>query len=120
MVTKLKAAAVHFLPMLIHHYDRYKKDGLIEPRDVQKATLQYRESLDAVKEFIDENLTKDEDGAISWTDFNARYRKVTKKTRKREDVWAELRKHGMDYKDTTRNGETFRGFLGWKWITSAQ
>ena len=103
--------------MLIQYYQRYKKEGLVEPTEVQKATLKYRESLDAIKEFIEENLVKQPGSRISWTDFSARYHRTIKKTRTREEIWKELRKYGMDYVTTTVDKANFRGFMGWAWIS---
>ena len=113
---KLTEAAPYFIGILIHYFQRYKREGLYQPQAVVSATNKYKESVDIVKEFVDEHLhqTGNEESLIKWTELKAAFESVYKSSKLTRDVLREeLKKHGVVYEDTKIDGKTFRGFRKW-------
>jgi P4 family phage/plasmid primase-like protien len=50
-----------FMAILIHIFAEYKKNGLVEPKEVTKFTDKYQESSDVYLEFLNESIEKTDD-----------------------------------------------------------
>ena len=111
---KITAAAPHFIGILIEHYRRFKVEGMMEPPAVTAVTAKYRDSLDTIKEFVDEKLVKSETGMIEWKDLTQVYDAWPHhKAMGREKLKAEFAKRGVIWKNTKVDGQTFLGVKGW-------
>ncbi|KAJ3030822.1 hypothetical protein HDV00_008642 [Rhizophlyctis rosea] len=117
---KLKAAAPWFIGILIEYNRRYKAEGLTAPAPVKEVTKRFRDALDFVKEFVEENLVRHQSQTIvvKWVEVkNAFQRKYGRSPphdpKKGEKAWIAFASHGLHYVETSINGETFRGFRGW-------
>lgn len=49
-----------FMYILLQYYEKYRKEGIFEPDDVQQATIDYQKTADIYVDFLDENTTKAE------------------------------------------------------------
>jgi phage/plasmid-associated DNA primase len=78
--------------MLLEKYKIYKKQGLVEPKQVIEATGRYHESTDTIQHFIDDNLEKSEDRThdvyVTFKEIYERYRhsEYFDKTLKQKDI----------------------------------
>ena len=115
LTEKLEAAAPYFIGILIHYLKLYKAEGLVTPVAVISATNKYKDSVDKVKEFVEERLTRDVDDEriLEWTEVSAAYARQYGKM-KREALQTELAKHGVTYMNSSVGGQKFKGFLGWR------
>ena len=81
-----------FMFMLLEKYKIYKKQGLVEPKQVIEATGRYHESTDTIQHFIDDNLEKSEDRThdvyVTFKEIYERYRhsEYFDKTLKQKDI----------------------------------
>ena len=112
---KLKQAAPYFIGILIHFFRLYKQEGLMEPRAVTAATDRYKNSVDKVKQFVDEYLcrTADPEEILPWVAVFETFKQKFGPT-KRDSLRSELLKHGLVYKDSSIHNVKFTGFLGWR------
>jgi P4 family phage/plasmid primase-like protien len=53
---KVKHWRPYFMSMLIHWYQKYLAEGMLEPNDVKKATSKYKADNDKFNEYFDENI----------------------------------------------------------------
>ena len=140
---KLKAAAPHFIAVLIHHYERFVKEGLKEPTSVRDSTKKYQNDNDVIKQFKDETLLSVKDGVglpsqdhyICWTKvgqvFQKWYLKQTLKAATAKHIlklrdsfgpfatfnWARsgwIKRVGYEYQGDKKS-ENFKGWPGYKW-----
>lgn len=49
-----------FFVILTEYYKLYKKEGLVMPKEIEKATMEYRKDSDAYALFIDDNIVEEE------------------------------------------------------------
>lgn len=54
--TKLNIWKPYFMSILIHHFNLYKKEGLVEPDEVKNSTNKYKTDNDKFNEFFDSNI----------------------------------------------------------------
>ena len=113
---KLKEAARYFIPILIHYYQKYVREGLREPQSVSKVTECYKDSNDVVKSFVSEHLARDPTCEVTWREVSETFKRYSKKIFKTDQLKGEFKKQGCVYLDTTDAGAHFRGFRGWKLI----
>jgi P4 family phage/plasmid primase-like protien len=111
---KLKEAAPWFIGILIQYFKRYRSEGISPPARVRDVTNKYRDSLDIVKEFVEENLTRhdDQNVLLKWTDLRDAFNRKNSRNPPGKR-WEAFTAHGLKYQDTTVQGENFRGFKGW-------
>lgn len=83
LMKKLTAELPGILNWAIEGCERWRKNGLIEPRAVQRATRAYREENDVLGEFISQCAKLDGD---SWTSTTVLYRTFC-------DWWTDTRGH---------------------------
>ena len=83
-----------------------------EPIDARvEETLDWKQN---VKKFVTDHLEKDPREAIQYKDLRNAFKNIFVETPRTKDMWEELKKHGVTYKDTSRNGSSFKGMIGWK------
>jgi len=125
--SKLKAAAPHFIPILLEYYGRYKRDGLKEPEPVQKATRTYKASIAAVKDFVEKEMVKEPGCWVRWKDLAAAYAKWSGgHCFDKGTMDAELAKCGIKHVRTQRKvpGHAkpyvdINGYDGWRLLSSS-
>jgi P4 family phage/plasmid primase-like protien len=66
---KMKIWKPYFMSILIHYYNLYKQEGLIEPNEVLVATNRYKNDNDKFNEFFDNELVENEDSIVSFKDI---------------------------------------------------
>lgn len=69
---KMKIWKPYFMSILIHYYNLYKKEGLVEPNEVLVATNRYKNDNDKFNEFFDNELIEKDDNIISFKDIYSR------------------------------------------------
>lgn len=114
--TKLNIWKPYFMSILIHHFNLYKKEGLVEPDEVKNSTNRYKSDNDKFNEFFDSNILEDDNNIetfkniyaqlTSW--WNANYSTV-KIPDTRELKRALKAKYGNE-KEKTINGDSLYGF----------
>ncbi|KAJ3056543.1 hypothetical protein HK097_006176 [Rhizophlyctis rosea] len=114
LTKKLDEAAPYFIGILINYLAKYKSEGLPVPTAVATATDKYKDSVDKVKEFVEEHMSRSENEkhVLEWKDVASAFAKHYGKM-KRDTLRAELAKHGVNYANTSVDGDKFKGFLGW-------
>lgn len=64
-----------FMFILLQYFEKYRKNGIIEPEDVQQATRDYQKTADIYVDFLDETVVKAESSDfILVEDFYNRYK----------------------------------------------
>ena len=139
---KLKAAAPHFIGILIKYYRAFQDEGLYEPESIRTSTRQYQNENDLVQSFLDEYLefygTKEnpsQEVGVEWATVRSFFTTVCfpKNTPPKSTI-AKLRAAlGPTPKDTSRalkqfstlvgyepevsnpSKISFHGYFGWKW-----
>jgi P4 family phage/plasmid primase-like protien len=115
--SKLAAAAPWFIGILIEYFRRFKAEGLSEPPAITASTIMYRESQDAIKEFIEDHMIRvSDDSLLDWDVFRLHFEKVTrmKIPYHKASMLEKFRVHELDYIETTlSNHGKFKGFRGW-------
>jgi len=125
----LAAAASYLLSMLVHYYQLYLTEGLVEPSEVLSATRQYQTDLDVVELYINDHLQADTTSSIAWDDLTkefrtwaqaSQYKQVSRWTEKH--LREEFEKHHInrsDIKPGVNNPDTKRHFgaRGWRFTS---
>ncbi len=60
-----------FMALLIKTYRRYVDEGIEEPNDVMKCTMEYKRQNDHMTEFIESRIERDENAFMVWADVVA-------------------------------------------------
>ena len=63
-----------FMCILLDYYTLYKSEGLVPPESVLKVTKKYENDNNAIKYFIDENITKNKDSFITRDEIKEMYK----------------------------------------------
>jgi P4 family phage/plasmid primase-like protien len=62
---KMEGWKEHFMSMLIHYYKLYEMEGITEPAEVMKCTLEYKEQNDHMSNFISIKIEKKESSFLT-------------------------------------------------------
>lgn len=62
---KLKRWKPYFMSILIEHYKRFVKEGLVEPAEVCEATIKYKTDNDKYNDYFEEYLEEDNKSFVS-------------------------------------------------------
>lgn len=68
----------YFLPMLIEYFKIYKTEGIVEPEEVIKCTIDYKRHNDHLADFIHNCIQKDTQSFLSLNDAFAELKQWTK------------------------------------------
>jgi len=113
---KLSKCTGALLSILVEYLRRFKATGILrDPPTVTAAIEKYRESMDVVKEFIDERMYKRDGGLLPWKELAASYEKwPQRKVIKSQQLKEAFAKHGVKYQNTYADGKPFVGIKGWQ------
>jgi len=113
---KLSRCTGALLSILTEYLRRFKATSILQdPPAVKAATEKYRESMDVVKDFIEEKMRRSEGSYLLWTDLFAAYNKwPLKKAMKSQPLKEAFAKHDVKYQITTFEGRPFVGVKGWE------
>lgn len=124
----LEAASHYLLSMLVHYYQLYLTEGLVEPPAVLSATRQYQSDLDVVELYINEKLQEEATASIVWEELTKDFREWAQASfYKQVNKWTgihlkeEFAKHGItqsDIKPSALNPDIKRhkGARGWRFV----
>jgi len=68
---KLATWKPYFISILLHYFNLYKKEGIIEPQEVKSATNKYKTDNDKFNEFFDTCIVEDDKNIETFRDIYA-------------------------------------------------